>query len=208
MLLPSSNLPGACVPPFPHLLRGFVLRTVLTPHAADPCDANCLALPRQARRSGGRHAGCGAGRALGSLFGLAPGGVFHAGIVANAAVRSYRTVSPLPVPPGTSAAIGGLVSVALSRTLPDRGPAGWVAVSHHRTLWCSDFPPGVSSRRSPDHSNIHYSINLQHWGREIALLRCDAGQPRISAEWIEWRGRPPETRAFGPSHCGPGDAGW
>ena len=27
---PSSNLPGACVPPFPDPLRGFVLRTELT----------------------------------------------------------------------------------------------------------------------------------------------------------------------------------
>ena len=34
--------------------------------------------------------------ALPSLFGLAPGGVYHAGSVAGAAVRSYRTFSPLP----------------------------------------------------------------------------------------------------------------
>jgi hypothetical protein len=34
-----------------------------------------------------------------SLFGLAPGGVCHAASVAGRAVRSYRTVSPLPVPP-------------------------------------------------------------------------------------------------------------
>jgi hypothetical protein len=32
------------------------------------------------------------------LFGLAPGGVCHAACVAAGAVRSYRTVSPLPVP--------------------------------------------------------------------------------------------------------------
>lgn len=32
----------------------------------------------------------------GSLFGLAPGGVYHAIIVTNYAVRSYRTFSPLP----------------------------------------------------------------------------------------------------------------
>ena len=40
----------------------------------------CLALPRSAP----------------PLFGLAPGGVYHAAIVANRAVRSYRTLSPLP----------------------------------------------------------------------------------------------------------------
>ncbi len=31
-----------------------------------------------------------------SLFGLAPGGACHAGFVAEPAVRSYRTISPLP----------------------------------------------------------------------------------------------------------------
>ena len=40
------------------------------------------------------------------LFGLAPSGVYLAIIVANYAVRSYRTFSPLPY--------GGLFSVALS----------------------------------------------------------------------------------------------
>lgn len=35
-------------------------------------------------------------RQNGFLFGLAPGGVFPATTVANRAVRSYRTISPLP----------------------------------------------------------------------------------------------------------------
>lgn len=39
-----------------------------------------------------------AGSAKWSLFGLAPGGVYRAVDVATNAVRSYRTVSPLPVP--------------------------------------------------------------------------------------------------------------
>ena len=34
------------------------------------------------------------------LFGLAPGGVCHAAPVASGPVRSYRTLSPLPVPRG------------------------------------------------------------------------------------------------------------
>ena len=38
----------------------------------------------------------GAGRTIGFLFGLAPGGVCHATPVASRAVRSYRTLSPLP----------------------------------------------------------------------------------------------------------------
>jgi len=32
------------------------------------------------------------------LLGLAGGGVYRAGTVTDAAVRSYRTISPLPVP--------------------------------------------------------------------------------------------------------------
>ncbi len=53
-----------------------------------------------------------------SLFGFAPGGVYHAGSVAGAAVRSYRTFSPLPrhSPEGPTA--GGSFSVALSLGLP------------------------------------------------------------------------------------------
>src|ERR1700731_2454099 len=35
---------------------------------------------------------------LASLFGLAPGGVCRAADVATRAVRSYRTISPLPAP--------------------------------------------------------------------------------------------------------------
>ena len=40
------------------------------------------------------------------LFGLAPGGVYRAAPVARGAVRSYRTVSPLPAGPGVLARTG------------------------------------------------------------------------------------------------------
>ena len=39
-----------------------------------------------------------AGHANAPLFGLAPGGVYPATTVASRAVRSYRTISPLPAP--------------------------------------------------------------------------------------------------------------
>jgi len=75
------------------------------------------------------------------IFSLAGGGVYPAGAVTGTAVRSYRTISPLP--------FGCVFSVALSRGLPR------VAVSHHRALSCSDFPPRtgfmVRSNR-PTHS--------------------------------------------------------
>jgi len=70
-----------------------------------------------------------------SMLDLAGGGVYPADTVTGAAVRSYRTISPLPVP--RAAAIGCVFSVALSRGLPR------VAVSHHRALSCSDFPPAL-----------------------------------------------------------------
>ena len=50
-------------------------------------------------------------KAMPSLFGLAPGGVFHAFFVTKKPVRSYRTFSPLP-------RSGGLFSVALSLRFP------------------------------------------------------------------------------------------
>jgi len=63
------------------------------------------------------------------LSGLAPGGVYPANPVAGIAVRSYRTVSPLP------SYDGGLFSVALSLRSPSPD------VIRHR-----DFQePGLSS---------------------------------------------------------------
>ncbi len=76
------------------------------------------------------------------LLALAPGGVCRAIRVTPDAVRSYRTVSPLPAPCGT----GGLFSVALSCESPR------LAVSQHPALWSSDFPPAThdcGDRRSP-----------------------------------------------------------
>ncbi len=81
------------------------------------------------------------------LLGLAGGGVCPAGAVTGTAVRSYRTISPLPVS-RRSGALGWVFSVALSRGVPP------VVVSHHRALSCSDFPPARFWRTSgrPTHS--------------------------------------------------------
>src|SRR6516162_8950177 len=72
-----------------------------------------------------------------SHFLLAPGGVCRAACVAAGAVRSYRTVSPLPLRhPTRERRSGGLFSVALSLSLrpPD--------VIRHRM----SMEPGLSSR--------------------------------------------------------------
>ena len=71
-----------------------------------------------------------------SLFGLAPGGVYPAASVTRDAVRSYRTVSPLPPGPAFQRMpSGGLFSVALSLGSPPP------AVSRHRI----PVEPGLSS---------------------------------------------------------------
>jgi hypothetical protein len=77
-----------------------------------------------------------------SLLGLAPGGVYHATSVTGGPVRSYRTLSPLPVPPRAEA-IGGLLSAALS--IGSRRPG----VTRHPALWSSDFPPTMSDPKGP-----------------------------------------------------------
>ena len=53
-----------------------------------------------------------------SLLGLAPGGVYRAPSVAGGAVRSYRTLSPLP------AAVAGCGRFAFCGTFPRVAPAG------------------------------------------------------------------------------------
>jgi len=68
------------------------------------------------------------------LFGLAAGGVCHATGVTSRAVRSYRTISPLP----RGCPRGGLFSVALSVGLPR------LDVIKHRALCSSDFPRPAS----------------------------------------------------------------
>jgi len=94
------------------------------------------------------------------LFGLAGGGVYPAAMVTHRAVRSYRTISPLPGNVETSksqnggfpfstfrrfcvsAFPGGLFSVALS--LGSRR----VGVTNHRALSGSDFPPARQAARA------------------------------------------------------------
>ena len=74
-----------------------------------------------------------------SLFGLAPGGVCRAADVAAGAVRSYRTLSPLPRQYATRR--GGLLSVALSlKPHPARGSAPPDVIRHRISV-----EPGLSS---------------------------------------------------------------
>ena len=78
------------------------------------------------------------GKDLPPLLGLAPGGVYLATAVTGGAVRSYRTLSPLPPwIPRWDPGLGGLLSVALSLRSPSPG------VTRHRI----SVEPGLSSPR-------------------------------------------------------------
>jgi len=102
----------------------------------------------------------------GGLLGLAPGGVFPAAAVTSDAVRSYRTISPLPllshrrvIRPARNRR-GGVFSVALSVALPRP------AVSWRPALWSSDFPRRAEARRDrlADSETIIFSNTQERVG--------------------------------------------
>jgi hypothetical protein len=79
---------------------------------------------------------------LASLFGLAPGGVCRAARVATRAVRSYRTISPLPLP--LARHLGGIFLLhfpwahapqVLPGTLPDGARTFLHVLMHTATAW-------------------------------------------------------------------------
>ena len=86
----------------------------------------------------------------GSLFGLAPDGVFRASSLALRAVRSYRTFSPFPVPLPEQVVcfLWHFPSERLAASPPACIPALRARVTRHRTLRWSDFPP--SSRKTDE----------------------------------------------------------
>ena len=88
----------------------------------------------------------------GSLFGLAPDGVFRAASLALRAVRSYRTVSPLPRP--RCRRRGGLFSVALSVGMP-RGIRARVYLRPNRSYTASR--PMEFGLSSPDSRRERFS---------------------------------------------------
>jgi len=87
------------------------------------------------------------GRAApGSLFGLAPNGVYRAPAIALGAVGSYPTFSPLPGEPGGLFSVALAVGDALKRR-PPRASRPEERVTRHRALRSSDFPPPANRRR-------------------------------------------------------------
>src|SRR5947199_8014631 len=85
------------------------------------------------------------------LLGLAPGGVYPAAAVAGGAVRSYRTISPLPPAVPKAEQARRCVSVALSLGSPPPG------VTRHRASvepGLSSLLPGISARVESGHPTV------------------------------------------------------
>ena len=92
------------------------------------------------------------------LFGLAPRGVCPASPVAPAAVRSYRTFSPLPRE-RRYIFCGTFREIRFERTPP--------AVSRHAVLWRPDFPPLVQERPPARQIRNYYAMNP---GRQYEMI--------------------------------------
>ena len=103
-------------------------RRATTIHLGRPLPDASRDLP--GRRRGNPPAGASAG--MPPLFGLAPGGVYRAAPVAGSAVRSYRTLSPLP---RAEARLAVCFLWHFPWGRPRRPLAGTVSP------WSPDFPP-------------------------------------------------------------------
>jgi len=113
---------------------GHLAVIVATIHLRAPSPAPSCGLPAD---SGEQPSDVCAGRPrTAGPFGLAPGGVYRAAPVARGAggLLHHRFTLARTAEAVTSAAAGGLLSVALSRGSPR------VGVAHHRALWSPDLP--------------------------------------------------------------------
>ena len=112
------------------MVRGPVSRILCAPHGAVAVAIHLCGRPGII------------GRATRSLLGLAPGGVYRAVRVARTLVRSYRTVSPLPVTVNRPSAVCSLLHFPSSRLawqLPSTLPCGVRTFLSRRTR---PRPPG------------------------------------------------------------------
>ena len=112
----------------------------------------------QPERRGQRTRPCGAGwRRVSLLFGFAPGGACHAADVAARAVRSYRTLSPLPSRVTAFAARDPAVCFLwrFPWGRPRRTLSGAVSV------WSPDFPPLFNGGRPADWRRTAYGAEAK-----------------------------------------------
>ena len=138
------------------------------------------------------------------LLGLAPGGVCHARHVTAAPVRSYRTVSPLPVRDSRVAAPSAVCSL---RHFPAGFP-GWALLTA-LALWCPDFPRRLLSVSPRLPSSPDQGTPASRLCRAVSpSLRLE--RPR-QASWDPQVAQPPASPALhdtpgtgpGPEPSGP-----
>jgi hypothetical protein len=103
-----------------------------------------------------------------SLLGLAPGGVYHATTVTSRPVRSYRTLSPLPVPAGL--------------------PAG-----HRRFAFCGTFQRLAASGRYPAPCPVELGLSSTARRRPrlaLASLSCQTTRPAGAGQCAQEESNP------------------
>jgi len=141
-------------------------------HSSGTFVAERLARPTRAAARKARPAARLSPHRLPLLLGLAPGGVYPAAAVAGGAVRSYRTISPLP--PAAPKDVRGwrCVSVALSLGSPPPG------VTRHR----ASVEPGLSSLRPSRKPGRRAAIRPSGMGRfGITRPSCQTRGKRTQA---------------------------
>ena len=115
-----------------------------------------------------------------SLFGLAPCGVCPARRITAAAVRSYRTFSPLPEPCGP----GGMFSVALSveRSRPYKrgGPPGRYPAHCSAEFGLSSVSRQRPSGPAANSFIIVHEVTAHAGGRVLLLLLLGREEERIN----------------------------
>jgi hypothetical protein len=109
------------------------------------------------------------------LFGLAPGGVCRAARVTASPVRSYRTLSPLPVRRANAGHRRSALCCTFRRSGRPRGSPERPGVTRHPALWSSDFPPAARPCRPEDR---HVARRRSSHARPIVLHRRRHGVPQ------------------------------
>ena len=118
------------------------------------------------------------------LFGLAPGGVYPATSVTRRAVRSYRSLSPLPC-----RAFARPKAVCFLWHFPWGRPRRPLAATVFP--WSPDFPPAMDYLRSSPPVAVQPTgrTEIGGGGHEGQDRRCCAGpsnHPSAAAMWREW----------------------
>ncbi len=122
--------------------------------------------------------GCTCGEPPSSLLGLAPGGVYHASAVTFGAVRSYRTLSPLPMADhGRFAFCGTFPRVAPAGRYPAPYPRGArTFLPQHLSVCCA--------RSSNRLAEVDYSIAAT--AASERRVRSSKPLPRLSGAKCRW----------------------